>query len=102
MPAQSWRSATRCSGVPYRAMAASIDECLNRELFGNPQEAHVILESWRVEYNDRRPHSSLGYQTPTGMPGERRTALMGATPPQTPGRSPRQPLGGNSGATPQG
>jgi putative transposase len=40
------------------------DECLNRELFGNLQEAHVILESWRVEYNDRRPHSSLGYQTP--------------------------------------
>ena len=26
--------------------------------------ARVILESWRVEYNERRPHSSLGYQTP--------------------------------------
>ena len=36
------------------------DECLNRELFGNLQEACVILESWRVEYNERRPHSSLG------------------------------------------
>ena len=40
------------------------DECLNRELFGNLHEAPVILESWRVEYNERRPHSSLGYQTP--------------------------------------
>jgi putative transposase len=40
------------------------DECLNRELFGNLQEARVILESWRVEYNERRPHSSLGYSDP--------------------------------------
>ncbi len=36
------------------------DECLNRELFGNLHEARIILESWRVEYNERRPHSSLG------------------------------------------
>ena len=40
------------------------DECLNRELFGTLAEARVIVESWRVEYNERRPHSALGYQTP--------------------------------------
>lgn len=40
------------------------DECLNRELFGSLAEARIILESWRVEYNDRRPHSALGYLTP--------------------------------------
>lgn len=40
------------------------DECLNRELFGTLAEARVILESWRVEYNERRPHSALDYQTP--------------------------------------
>jgi putative transposase len=40
------------------------DECLNRELFGTLAEARVIVESWRVEYNQHRPHSSLGYQTP--------------------------------------
>lgn len=40
------------------------DECLNRELFGSLREARVILEQWRVEYNERRPHSSLGYLTP--------------------------------------
>ena len=40
------------------------DECLNRELFGTLAEARVILESWRVEYNEYRPHSSLAYQTP--------------------------------------
>ncbi len=41
------------------------DECLNRELFHTLAEARVILESWRVEYNERRPHSSLGYLTPS-------------------------------------
>jgi len=41
------------------------DECLNRELFGTLAEARVILESWRVEYNDLRPHSSLGYMSPS-------------------------------------
>ena len=40
------------------------DECLNRELFGSLLEARVILETWRIEYNESRPHSSLGYQTP--------------------------------------
>ncbi|CAN5464982.1 IS3 family transposase [soil metagenome] len=40
------------------------DECLKREIFGTLAEARVILESWRVEYNEERPHSSLGYQTP--------------------------------------
>ena len=40
------------------------DECLNREVFRSLAEARVILESWRVEYNERRPHSALGYLTP--------------------------------------
>jgi putative transposase len=40
------------------------DECLNRELFGSLLEAQIILEGWRNEYNDLRPHSSLGYRTP--------------------------------------
>jgi putative transposase len=41
------------------------DECLNRELFGSLREAQVILEQWRREYNEERPHSSLGYLTPS-------------------------------------
>ena len=40
------------------------DECLNREIFRNGKEAQVIVEAWRQEYNDYRPHSSLGYLTP--------------------------------------
>ena len=41
------------------------DELLNREIFGTLREAQIILESWRCEYNEERPHSSLGYQTPS-------------------------------------
>jgi putative transposase len=40
------------------------DECLDRELFANRCEAAVVLEAWRREYNEDRPHSSLGYRTP--------------------------------------
>jgi putative transposase len=40
------------------------DEHLNRELYGSLLEAKVLVEAWRSEYNQLRPHSSLGYQTP--------------------------------------
>ena len=40
------------------------DECLNREIFRNGQEAQAIVETWRQQYNNYRPHSSLGYLTP--------------------------------------
>lgn len=40
------------------------DGCLNREVFGNLWEAKVLVEEWRREYNEKRPHSSLGYKTP--------------------------------------
>jgi len=40
------------------------DECLNREIFQNGKEAQTIVENWRQEYNDYRPHSSLEYLTP--------------------------------------
>lgn len=41
------------------------DECLRMEIFGNWREAEVIAERWRKFYNTERPHSSLGYQTPS-------------------------------------
>jgi transposase InsO family protein len=40
------------------------DECLNREIFCSLAEARLIVEGWRVEYNEQRPHSALGYLTP--------------------------------------
>lgn len=46
------------------------EECLNRYQFANGQEAQQILEQWRLEYNLERPHSSLGYLTPTEFAGQ--------------------------------
>jgi transposase InsO family protein len=40
------------------------DEVLNGEIFDTLLEARVVIEDWRREYNQRRPHSSLGYRPP--------------------------------------
>ena len=40
------------------------DELLNGEIFYSLQEAKVLIEQWRREYNTVRPHSSLGYLPP--------------------------------------
>ena len=40
------------------------DELLNRELFDALLEAKVLTERWRKEYNQIRPHSSLGGRPP--------------------------------------
>ncbi len=40
------------------------DELLNREVFTTLKEAQVLIEGWRREYNQVRPHSSLGYRPP--------------------------------------
>ena len=60
------------------------DECLNRELFGNLREARVILESWRLEYNERRPHSALGYRTPNEYAGTQINRFDGGCAPPNP------------------
>jgi transposase InsO family protein len=39
-------------------------ECLNGEIFYSLKEAQIVIEKWRVEYNTRQPHSSLGYRPP--------------------------------------
>jgi putative transposase len=49
------------------------DECLNREIFPSLAEARIILEGWRVEYNEQRPHSALGYLTPVEFAAARKT-----------------------------
>ena len=41
------------------------DECLNEHLFTSLPEARRIIEAWRIDYNTRRPHSSLDGLTPT-------------------------------------
>jgi putative transposase len=41
------------------------DEVLDREVFTSLLEARTLIEQHRRHYNDKRPHSSLGYTTPT-------------------------------------
>ena len=40
------------------------DECLNETLFSHMREARQIIEAWRVDYNQERPHTSLNGLTP--------------------------------------
>ena len=39
-------------------------ELLSREVFDTLLVAQVLIERWRREYNEVRPHSSLGYRPP--------------------------------------
>ncbi|HEX7908980.1 MAG TPA: IS3 family transposase [Paraburkholderia sp.] len=41
------------------------DECLNEHWFVSMRHAKRLIEEWRIEYNTERPHSSLGYLTPS-------------------------------------
>jgi putative transposase len=47
------------------------DECLNVHQFTSMAEAQHIIEVWRLDYNQRRPHSSLGHLTPNEFAGQR-------------------------------
>jgi putative transposase len=40
------------------------DECLNEHWFRSLDHARAIIQEWRKDYNEQRPHSMLGYQTP--------------------------------------
>jgi transposase InsO family protein len=64
------------------------DELLNAELFAGLRDAKSLASNWKNEYNHRRPHSSLGYQTPAACAAccedDRRASLaeppVGAAP----------------------
>ena len=43
------------------------DELLNGELFLGLADARWVIDRWRLDYNHRRPHSALGYQTPAAF-----------------------------------
>ncbi|MSQ30029.1 MAG: transposase, partial [Dehalococcoidia bacterium] len=40
------------------------DEYLNGERFDTLLGAQVLIETWRTQYNQIRPHSSLAYRSP--------------------------------------
>jgi putative transposase len=40
------------------------EECLSVSRFQNLFDARRKIAAWQKEYNEERPHSSLGYRTP--------------------------------------
>ena len=52
------------------------DECLNAHWFLSLQDAQEKIESWRIEYNTFRPHSSLGDLTPSNFAEQHQTTAQ--------------------------
>jgi putative transposase len=76
-PGKPWQN-----GVAESFNGKFRDECLSLEWFRSRAEAKVIIEAWRRQYNEVRPHSSLDYLTPTEFVGR----LANAPPRQATGQ----------------
>src|SRR5207244_12598731 len=63
------------------------DEGLNASWFRNLFERRAKIAAWRKEYNEDRPHSSLGYWTPQEF-ARREQALRSPTAPCAPALGP--------------
>lgn len=74
-PASPWQN-----GYAESFHARLRDELLNAELFGTVAEARMLATQWRLDYNHRRPHSSLGYVTPATFAGSLAAPAVGAAP----------------------
>jgi putative transposase len=73
--------ARRCrgAGAVHPINARLRDELLNETLFLDLDQARQLIGTWAADYNTARPHSSLGYKTPTAY-AEQLTASTGAKP----------------------
>lgn len=65
------------------------DELLNAEVFGGVHDAKALARKWREEYNQRRPHSSLGYLPPALYAARCPTLPAHGTRPPSVGEAPR-------------
>jgi putative transposase len=52
------------------------DELLNETLFRSLSHVRAVLEAWRVDYNNERPHSRLGWISPAIYAAARRSAVL--------------------------
>jgi putative transposase len=52
------------NGFGERCNGTVRDECLNMHVFHPVAEARIVLAPYHRQYNEERPHSSLGYRTP--------------------------------------
>ena len=55
------------------------DELLNETLFRSLAHTRAVLEAWRADYNHERPHSRLGWMSPTIYATARRSAALRST-----------------------
>jgi hypothetical protein len=58
-PGSPWQN-----GLDERFNGSYRDECANLETFHNREHARALSQLYKRHYNQERPHSSLGYQTP--------------------------------------
>ena len=63
------------SGFIESFNAAVRRECLSQHYFSSVIEARVVVAAWRDEYNQRRPHGSLGQRTPAEVGAEARAGV---------------------------
>lgn len=42
-------------------------ECQKGEIYYSLKDDRIVIEGWRMEYNTRNPHSSLGYWPPASQ-----------------------------------
>ena len=56
-------------------------ECLNEHWFLTLEDAREKIESWRRDYNEHRPHSSLGNMTPAEFARRRIPPAVATLPP---------------------
>ncbi len=59
------------------------EECLTAHWFLSLPDARRTVEAWRVDYNQSRPHSALGYRPPEEV----------ALPAPTPSAAQQVPVG---------
>ncbi len=52
------------------------DECLNDNIFATLNDARRIIEDWRIDYNQNRPHRSLGQLTPNQFASAQLPSLL--------------------------
>ena len=88
--------------VQYASFHSRVrDEFLALEIFDNLRAARELTAAWKEDYNHRRPHGSLGYQTPAefaaagcvpaGLPLKESTSSPREHSPRTSGQLP-QPI----------
>ena len=59
------------------------DECLSQHWFASLSHMRSVIDNWREDYNERRPHSSCGYLPPAKFAAQRRGHALGAANPIT-------------------